>query len=45
MWVQWTSIDASRLKKHFFNFWEFNRLIKSLKALLIIKGKLNKENP
>jgi hypothetical protein len=21
MWVQWTSIGASRLKKHSFNFW------------------------
>jgi lipid-A-disaccharide synthase-like uncharacterized protein len=45
MWVQWTSIDASRLKKHPINFWKFNFLIKGLKALFSIKGKLNKEKP
>jgi hypothetical protein len=45
MWVQWTSIGASVLKKHFFNFWQINFLIKSLKALLNIKEQLNKKNP
>jgi hypothetical protein len=45
MWVHWTSIGANVLKKHFFNFWLFNRLIKSLKALLNIKEQINKENP
>jgi hypothetical protein len=40
MWVPWTRIGASRLKKHSFNF-----LIKSLKAHLLLKGILNKEKP
>jgi hypothetical protein len=44
MWVQWTGIGASVLKKHFFNFWQVNFLIKSLKALLNIKEQLNKKN-
>jgi hypothetical protein len=45
MWVQWTSIGAVRLKKHFFKFLVICCLIKSLKALLKIKDQLNKENP
>jgi hypothetical protein len=45
MWVQWTSIDADMLRKHFFNFLVIYCLVKSLKALLNIKEQLNKENP
>jgi hypothetical protein len=41
MWVQWTSIGADMLKKHFFQF-----LVNyCLKALLNIKEQFNKENP
>jgi hypothetical protein len=45
MWVQWASIGADMLKKHFFKFLVIYFLIKSLKALLNIKEQLNKENP
>jgi hypothetical protein len=45
MWVQWTSIGADMLKKHFFKFLVIYCLIKSLKALLNIKEQLNKETP
>jgi hypothetical protein len=45
MWVQWASIGADMLKKHFFKFLVIYCLIKILKALLNIKEQLNKENP
>jgi hypothetical protein len=45
MWVQWASIGADMLKKHFVKFFVIYCLLKSLKALLNIKEKLNKENP
>jgi hypothetical protein len=45
MWVQWASIGADMLKKHFFKFLVIYCLIKSLKALLIIKEQLNKKKP
>jgi hypothetical protein len=45
MWVQWASIGADMLKKHFFKLMVIYFLIKSLKALLNIKEQLNKENP
>jgi hypothetical protein len=44
MWVQWTSIGVVMLEKHFFKFLVICCLIKSFKALLKIKGQLNKEN-
>jgi hypothetical protein len=45
VWVQWTSIGADMLKEHFLKFLVIYFLIKSLKALLNIKEKFNKENP
>jgi hypothetical protein len=45
MWVQWTSIGAVMLKKHFFKFLVIYCLIKGFKALVKIEGQLNKENP
>jgi hypothetical protein len=44
MWIQWTSIGADMLKKHFFNFLVIYCLIKILKSLLNVKEQLNKEN-
>jgi hypothetical protein len=45
MWVQWASIGADMFKKHFLKFLLIYCLIKSLKALLIIKEQLNKKKP
>jgi hypothetical protein len=45
MWVQWTSIGAVMLKKHFFKILVIYCLIKGFKALVKIEGQLNKKIP